>query len=146
MLKKISKKLNYYYVCNSYYIKYLNILKISYKMSSKMSSEINSKILIVKPIFVNDFTGEEILFYEEVGTPDFYMVSHTLKKHLGESWICIDKENPRLFTIEKIDEKRDRCIINTFENKEIIKKIYETNTLFPIWSKPSSHIRFEIMN
>ena len=115
-------------------------------MSSEMNSEINSKILIVKPIFVNDFTGEEILFYEEVGTPDFYMVSHILKKYLGESSICIDKENPRLFTIEKINEKFERGIINTFENKEIIKKIYETNTLFPIWSKPSSHIRFEIIN
>ena len=115
-------------------------------MSSEMSSEMNSEILIVKPIFVNDVTGEEILFYEEVGTPEFYMVSHTLKKHLGELWICIDKENPRLFTIEKFDDNFDNIIINTLENKEIIKKIYEVNTLFPIWSEPSSHIRFEIMN
>ena len=110
-----------------------------------MSSEMSSEILIVQPIYINDDTGNEKFFDDEIGTPDFYMISDILKKHLGESWICIDKENPRSFTIEKFDEKRDRCIINTLENKEIIKKIYEVNDLFPIWGY-SSHIRFEIMN
>ena len=124
-------------------------------MSAKINSETNSemsadsKILIVKPIYVNDVTGEETFFDDEVGTPDFYMVSDTLKKYLGESWICIDKENSNLFTIEKLDKKFDNKFvydtINTLKNREIIKNIYEINTLFPIWGY-SSHIKFEIMN
>ena len=40
-------------------------------------------IFTVKPIFVNDVTGEESPFYDEVGTPEFYMIIHTLQKYLA---------------------------------------------------------------
>jgi hypothetical protein len=40
--------------------------------------------LTVKPILINDLTGEEEPFGDETGTPQFYMVKHTLEKYLND--------------------------------------------------------------
>ena len=58
-------------------------------------------LLTVKPILVNDLTGEEEPFYDEMGTPVFYMVKHTLQKYLPNDalFICIDDANPEWISI-----------------------------------------------
>ena len=58
-------------------------------------------LLTVKPILVNDLTGEEYPFYDEIGTPIFYKVKHTLLKHLSNDalFIYIDDNNPQWFCI-----------------------------------------------
>ena len=100
-------------------------------------------ISTVRPFLVNDVSGEKCPYHEEVGTPDFYMISDTLKKHLGEKCnISKDKENYELFTIENIDTK-----LKIEEIKKIIKNINELNTLCPQLKIefPSSHITFEMI-
>jgi hypothetical protein len=104
----------------------------------------------VKPIFVNDVTGEESPFYDEVGTPEFYMITHTLQKHLGETiWSHISDDDPDLFVIHEnaIHETLDEGYDNTADYQAIIESINELNTLNPIYKerKPSTHIRFEII-
>jgi len=98
---------------------------------------------IVEPRFVNDITGEESPFYDEVGTDEFYIIVETLIKHLGPNiYCCISKENPDYFTIYKIEKSQ--------KNIEIIKNIYELNTdePVPIWPErcPSTHIKFNIIS
>ncbi len=58
-------------------------------------------LLTVKPILVNDLTGEEYPFYDEIGTPIFYKVKNTLLKHLSNDalFIYIDDNNPQWFCI-----------------------------------------------
>jgi len=107
--------------------------------------------LTVKPILINDLTGEEEPFGDETGTPQFYMVKHTLEKHLNDEdiYIYTDDTDPEWwFTIAQ----RRASAIGVSEKIRnyiaIIEQIYEVNTLAPIWPKrcPSSHIKFEIIN
>jgi len=93
----------------------------------------------IKPIFVNDDTGEESPFYDEVGTPEFYMITDTLTKYIGDKiYSYIDDQNTDYFIIK----------YNHKDTVKIIKNIYELNTLFPIYKeqKPSNHIKFKIIN
>lgn len=105
-------------------------------------------IFTVKPIFVNDVTGEESPFYDEVGTPEFYMITDTLRDHLGENiWSYIDAADPELFVIHNSEETPDEGYDNTEDFRIIIENINELNTLCPIFRErsPSTHIRFEII-
>lgn len=108
-------------------------------------------ILTVKPILVNDLTGEEEPFGDETGTPQFYMVTHTLMKYLNEEEIYIyrDDANPDWFSINcsayEAASPAAKAAAETY--KAIIEEIYEVNTLNPLWPEhcPSSHIKFEII-
>ena len=105
-------------------------------------------IFTVKPIFVNDVTGEESPFYDEVGTPEFYMITDTLLKHLGETiWSYIDPADPELFVIHEYENANDEGYDNTEDFYIIIENINELNTLHPIFRerRPSTHIQFEII-
>jgi hypothetical protein len=42
-----------------------------------------SEYIIVKPVWKNDVTGIKSYFYDEIGTPAFYMISDILRKHFG---------------------------------------------------------------
>lgn len=98
--------------------------------------------ITVKPIWINDITGEKSYFYDEMGTPAFYMIKNILQKHLGENiWVSLDNTNTDLFTIYDINKPIE--II-----KKIIDEIYELHTLIIIYEEhmPSSHIKFEIIN
>ena len=124
--------------------------------SSPLETSTKSTVIIVKPIWVNDITGEESSGCEEIGTPDFYMVSHTLEKYLGgdKIWVYKDRNDCDLFTIKYcktdgndygfiiIDDEKLKKDINIIEN------IYELDTLIQIESNrmPSSHIKFEIID
>jgi hypothetical protein len=58
--------------------------------------------LTVKPILVNDATGEEIPFFDETGTPVFYTVRDILREHLKNEdiYIYVDHTTPEWwFTI-----------------------------------------------
>ena len=84
----------------------------------------------VNAFLVNE-SKEKEYFGDETGTPQFYMVSDTLKKHLGEenvwiSWDYIDF----CFFIEEKD--------NTINYIKIIEKIYEP-------FEPNNFIIFEII-
>jgi hypothetical protein len=107
-------------------------------------------ICTVKPIFVNDVTGEESPFYDEVGTPEFYMITHTLLKHLGANiWCHIAEADPELFVIHEypILNASDEGYDNSTDFRIIIENINELNQLIPIFQErsPSTHIRFEII-
>jgi hypothetical protein len=120
-------------------------------------------ILTVKPILVNDLTGEETPFGDETGTPQFYMVTHTLMKYLKDEniYIYIDHANPEWFSIagasealaeseaasEALAESEAASEALAENYRAIIEQIYEVNTLNPIWPEhcPSSHIKFEII-
>ncbi len=105
-------------------------------------------IFTVKPIFVNDVTGEESPFYDEVGTPEFYMITHTLLKHLGANiWSHIDEADPDLFVIHERENTKDEGYDNSKDFRIIIENINELNTLHPIFRErsPSNHLRFEII-
>ncbi len=134
-----------------YYIKFIRFTKKSERINNK--EEMNA--ITVKPIFVNDVTGEESPFYDETGTPEFYMITHTLQKHLGEGiWIYNDDVNTELFVINEehtgADEDIDEGYDKSADYIYIIQKINELNTLKPkpIWRErcPSTHIRFEIIH
>lgn len=124
--------------------------------SSPLEPSTNSTVIIVKPIWVNDITGEESSGCEEIGTPDFYMVSHTLEKYLGkdEVYITKDRYNCELFIIYYLNTEKFRYgfkIIDDDKIKEqieIIENIYELDKLIQIESNrmPSSHIKFEIID
>jgi len=124
--------------------------------SSHLEPSTNSTVIIVKPIWVNDITGEESSGCEEIGTPDFYMVSDTLRKYLGEDEVYITKDryNCELFIIYYLNTDKFRHgfkIIDDVKLKEqieIIENIYELDTLIQIESNrmPSSHIKFDIIN
>lgn len=107
--------------------------------------------ITVRPIFVNDVTGEESPFYDEVGTPEFYMITHTLQKHLGEGIaVHIDQVNADLFVICEYptNDYEDEGYDKTADYIYIIENINELNTLRPIWKarSPSSHLQFEIIH
>jgi hypothetical protein len=115
-------------------------------------------LLTVKPILVNDLTGEEEPFYDEMGTPVFYMVKHTLQKYLPNEavFIYIDDANPEWISIANAVYSNAVGANAVGANavganalgetgakyKAIIEQIYEVNTL----CCPSSHIKFEIIN
>jgi hypothetical protein len=111
--------------------------------------------IIVKPIWVNDVSGEESFMYDEMGTPAFNMISNILKKYLGENdiWVYLDYDNPELFTIFYINNEKFKYGFITIndeklkEHIEIIKNINELHTLIPIHKEhmPSAHIKFEII-
>ena len=97
-----------------------------------------SVYVIVKPVWTNDVTGEKSYFYDEMGTPAFYMIRDILKKHFGEKiYVTIHRDNSDQFFISDVDKRKD--------NLEIIKNIYEPHTLVPIFEEhmPSAHITFE---
>ena len=97
-----------------------------------------SAYVIVKPVWTNDVTGEKSNFYDEMGTPAFYMIRDILIKHFGDKiWVTIDRDNAEDFYISYVDKRKD--------NLEIIKNIYEPHTLIPIYEEhmPSAHITFE---
>jgi predicted DNA-binding protein len=109
--------------------------------------------LTVKPILVNDLTGEEEPFGDETGTPQFYMVKHTLEKYLQDEdmYIYTHDANPEWwFTIAQ--RRANVSAIGVREKIKnyiaIIEEIYEVNTLAPLWPEhcPSSHIKFVILN
>ena len=112
--------------------------------------------LTVKPILINDLTGEEEPFGDETGTPQFYMVKHTLEKYLNDEdiYIYTDDTDPEWwFTIaQRRANVVDASAIGIKEKIRnyiaIIEEIYEVNTLAPLWPDrcPSSHIIFEIIN
>jgi hypothetical protein len=114
--------------------------------------------IIVKPIWVNDVSGEESFMYDELGTPAFYMISGILQKHLGEDniWVSLDYNNTELFTINynykdvNVDDSGFITINEDKLNKDIekIKNIYELHTLVLIYKEhmPSTHIKFEIID
>jgi hypothetical protein len=111
--------------------------------------------LTVQPILINDLTGEEEQFGDETGTPQFYMVKHTLEKYLKDEDMYIYTEEDGLFTIAQrsanvVDANVvDANAIGVKEKiknyKAIIEQIYEVNTLWPDRC-PSSHIKFVILN
>jgi hypothetical protein len=107
-------------------------------------------IFTVKPIFVNDVTGEVSPFYDEVGTPEFYMITHTLQKYLGDHiWCHIADDDPDLFIVHEyaIQHALDEGYDNSEDYRTILENINELNTLRPIYTErsPSTHIRFEII-
>lgn len=112
--------------------------------------------IYVLPIWVNDVSGEESTGCDEIGTPDFYMVSHTLQNYLGGDriWVYKVRNNCELFTINycKTDGDGYGFIIIDDETLKkdinIIENIYELSTLTHIESnrQPSSHIKFEIID
>ena len=118
-------------------------------------------IITVKPIWENDITKQISYFYDEMGTPVFYMVSNILKKHLGDDiWVYL--ENTFLFDKPSgVSERLIKSItkgdcldiyifntVNIEKIKQTIEKINELHTLIPIFEEhmPSAHIKFEIIN
>ena len=124
-------------------------------------------LLTIKPILVNDLTGEAEPFYDEIGTPVFYKVKHTLLKHLSNDalFIYIDDANPEWFTISaslysnavganivsaeanaSVAASTNASVAANADYKTIIEQIYEVNTLTHRCWDSSSHIKFEIIN
>ena len=112
-----------------------------YKMSEyKMSEYKMSEYIIVKPVWKNDVTGIISYFYDEFGTPAFYMIRDILRKHFGEDiWISINRKKFYEFYVFDFDKTKN---IN-----DIIKNIYEPHTLVIIFEEhmPSAHITFEFI-
>lgn len=124
--------------------------------SSPLEPSTNSTVITVKPIWVNDVSGEESSGCDDIGTPDFYMISNTLYKYLGkdEIWVYKHINQRELFIICYLNTDKFRYgfkIIDDDKIKEqieIIENIYELDTLIQIESNrmPSSHIKFEIID
>ena len=106
--------------------------------------------LTVQPMLVNDLTGAEEPFGDETGTPQFYMVKHTLEKYLKDEDIYIYTDADGLFTIAQRRANANAIGVKAKSKnyKTIIEQIYEVNTLTPLWPDrcPSSHIKFVILN
>jgi hypothetical protein len=105
-----------------------------------MSEYKMSEYIIVKPVWKNDVTGIISYFYDEFGTPAFYMIRDILRKHFGEDiWISINRKNFYEFYVFDFDKTKN---IN-----DIIKNIYEPHTLVIIFEEhmPSAHITFEFI-
>ena len=111
--------------------------------------------ITVKPIWVNDVSGKESFMYDEMGTPAFYMISGILQKHLGDNiWVCLDYNNPDLFTINYLNTEIFSYGFITIDDEKIkkdiekIKNINELHTLVLIHEEhmPSAHIKFEIID
>lgn len=124
--------------------------------SSPLEPSTNSTVITVKPIWVNDVSGEESSGCDDIGTPDFYMISNTLYKYLGkdEIWVYKHINQRELFIICYLNTDKFRYgfkIIDDDKIKEqikIIENIYELDTLIQIETNrmPSSHIKFEIID
>ena len=123
--------------------------------SSPLKPSTNSTVITVKPIWVNDVSGEESSGCDDIGTPDFYMVSYALAKYLGKDriWVYKDRINYELFTINYLNTENFRYGFKIIDeeklNKDIniIKNIYELDTLIQNETNrmPSSHIKFKII-
>ena len=95
----------------------------------------------VTPISVNA-NGEEDYFGDETGTPDFYMVSDTLKKHLGEEniWVNWDYKDFIYVIEDRMKESN-----NTDKYIQIIETIYEPFAPFNFVYMKEHHLRFQII-
>jgi len=62
-----------------------------------------TSIIKVNPFSVN-IKGEYDYFADETGTPEFYMVLHTLEKHLGEENISVTWDYKEFFFNIKVIE------------------------------------------
>ena len=93
----------------------------------------------INAFLVNEYKQKEY-FGEETGTSEFYMVSDTLKKHLGEEniWVSWDYTD-FCFIIEKKDNN------NTIDYIKIIESIYEPFEPYNFIYKKNNHIVFEII-
>lgn len=96
-------------------------------------------IIKVNPYSVNTYGNCEY-FGDETGTPKFYMVIHTLEKHLGEINVKWDYTH-FFFTIEDIDEGCD----NTADYIKIIESIYEPFEPHNFTDMKNHHLVFQII-
>jgi hypothetical protein len=114
--------------------------------NAKKKEFMEKPTLTVKPILVNDATGEEIPFFDETGTPVFYTVRDILRKHLKNEdiYIYVDDTKPEWwFTIAGTSANEVASAVEA-NYIAIIEQIYEVNTLrYNHW--PLSHIKFEII-
>ena len=98
----------------------------------------------VNPISVNT-NGYEDYFGEETGTPEFYMVKHTLEKYLGEENIWVDWDYNEFFFIIT-DRCEDEGFDNIYDYSQVIETIYEPFELFNFVYRKKDHLRFHIIN
>jgi len=94
----------------------------------------------VIPIAVNA-DGTKDYFGDETGTPQYYMVLHTLQKHLGEVYVTWDYTEYCCFKIEMKDQSCD----NIYEYIPIIETIYEPFAPFNFVNRKKQHLTFQII-
>jgi hypothetical protein len=92
----------------------------------------------VIPISVNT-DGTKDYFGDETGTPEFYMVSDTLEKYLGEVYVTWDYTE-FCFMIEMKDQSGD-----IYDYIPIIESIYEPFAPFNFVYRKNQHLAFEII-
>jgi hypothetical protein len=81
-------------------------------------------IIKVNPFSVNT-RGEYDYFGDETGTPEYYMVLHTLEKHLGKENILVGWDYTEFFfEIEIIEDEGCYCD-NTIDYIQCIESIFE---------------------
>ena len=98
-------------------------------------------LITVIPIIVK-VDRKEDYFGDETGTPDFYMVSDTLKKYLGEESIFVSWDyNDFAFIIE--DRIDDEGCDTSHDFRRIIENIYES---FGDWDYyKDNYLKFRIV-
>lgn len=102
-------------------------------------------IIKINPFSVKP-NGQYDYFGDEIGTPEWYMVLHTLEKHLGREniWVSWDYTD-FFFTIEFIDDEGYYC--DDFESDyiQIIESIYESFEPFNFVYMKNDHLAFQII-
>lgn len=96
--------------------------------------------ITVRPIFVNDASGVEFPYVEEISSPDCDYIQYILQNNFDDAYIdCQESERLGVFIINVED---------TEDNKKKVINIFELNTLnlsyIPAF-QPSTHVRFDIV-
>ena len=92
----------------------------------------------VNPFLVSA-SGNYDHFGEETGTPEFYMVSDILNKHLGEENISVSWDYAEFFyKIEVMDDKGIDYI-------KIIESINEPFSSFNVVNHKNDHLIFQVI-
>jgi len=98
-----------------------------------------AEIIKVNPTLVNA-NGNIDYFGEETGTPEFYIVSDILNKHLGKENISVSWDYTEfLYKIKVLQDKRIDYI-------QIIESINEPMSPFNIVYHENDHLNFKIVS
>ena len=101
-------------------------------------------------IKVNTFSvkpnGQYEYFGNETGTPEWYMVMHTLEKHLGKENIWVKWDYTELiFKIEIIEDNGRYCDDTESKYIQLIEAIYEPFEPFNFVYMKNHYLVFQII-
>jgi len=97
--------------------------------------------ITVKPFYINDETGEEFPYLEEIGSVECRDIVGILQHHLGNVYVSV-------YNSHKFGQF-DIHMEPTDENLNKIKNIYEgylNDFIYPELYKKDLHIRYEIIS